>query len=91
MVSKRQLKTEASIYFFDLESWEVKALVLEALDNAMHKSRCGRLAGAGASLCDTSTYTVELLVTDRNRCEDVVAQCCASLGLDDYEMSFYEL
>jgi len=91
MVSKRQLKIEACVCFFDMESWEVKSRVLAALDNAMEKSGCGRLAGAGTSLCDEGTYTVEFLVRDQGRCQDIVAECCAGLGLDDYEVNFYEL
>ncbi len=90
MVSKRQLKTEACVYFFCVKSQEVKLQIVGALDNALRKSRCGRLVGAGTSLCDVGTYTVELLVKDRYRCQDAVAQCCAGLELDDYEMSFYD-
>ena len=90
MGRKRQLKTEVCVYFFDLESEEMKLRIVNALDEALRKSRCGKMVGAGTSICNFGTYTVELMVNDSEGCTDIVAQCCASLGLDDYEMGVFD-
>jgi hypothetical protein len=79
---------EGILHLFSLPSGVDKARVVEGIEKAFEKNRCGRVLGSGTSFANDGTVAVEIGAYDRDMANDVISRVCRKLKCRDNEIAW---